>query len=156
MLKSLGCDVVVNYKTQDVEEELRKAFPGGFDLVYEAVGGRIGNIARRLLAPSGFLVQIGMVSTDYTGKTKGDSDGKALKLKEGQGEMFFFVGDWRSAKKTKEEWDQVVEDTIAAVASKKVRIMMDDGCKDFVGLEGVYAAQARMRKGENAGKIYAT
>ena len=41
--------MVVNYRTQDVEAVLAKDFPGGFDLVYEGVGGRMGNIAKRLL-----------------------------------------------------------------------------------------------------------
>mmetsp|Transcript_52455 Transcript_52455/g.94238 ORF Transcript_52455/g.94238 Transcript_52455/m.94238 type:complete len:369 (-) Transcript_52455:85-1191(-) len=156
MLKDLGCDVVVNYKTDDAEAELRRQFPDGFDLIYEAVGGRIGNIARRLLSPTGFLVQIGYVGTDYTGETKGDRDGRQVKLKDGQGEMFWFCGDWKSPNKTKADWDQLVADTTAAIAAGKIRIMMDDHSKDFVGIESVYAAQARMRKGENAGKIYAT
>lgn len=156
MLKSLGCDVVVNYKTEDVEAELQKEFPLGFDLVYEAVGGRVGNIARRLLSPKGLLVQIGYVATDYTGDTKGDMDGRQVKLKDGQSEMFHFVGDWKSAKKTKADWDKLQADTISAVTAGKIRVMVDDRCKDFVGLEGVYAAQAYMRKGVNIGKIYAT
>ena len=58
MLKELGCDVVVNYREDDVEAVLAAEFPGGFDVVYEGVGGRIGNIARRLLADTGFLVQV--------------------------------------------------------------------------------------------------
>ena len=49
MLKELGCDVVVNYRSEDVEAVLKKEFPEGFDLVYEGVGGRMGNIAKRLL-----------------------------------------------------------------------------------------------------------
>ena len=122
----------------------------------EGVGGRIGNIARRLLADDGFLVQIGMVATDYSGATSGDSDGAPIKLKEGQSEMFFFVGDWKGAGKTAEDWDQVVQDTIDAVADGTIRIEMDEACRDFVGLEGGYAAQARMREGKNSGKIYAT
>ena len=156
MLKDLGCDVIVNYREDDVEAVLAEAFPDGFDLVYEGVGGRIGNIARRLLADHGFLVQIGMVATDYSGATSGDSDGAPIKLKEGQNEMFFFVGDWKGAGKTAESWDQVVQDTIDAVADGTIRIEMDEACRDFVGLEGVYAAQARMREGKNSGKIYAT
>ena len=70
MLKRLGCDVIVNYREDDVETILAKEFPNGFDVVYEAVGGKIGNIARRLLAPNGTLAQIGFVSTDYSGATK--------------------------------------------------------------------------------------
>lgn len=156
MLKDLGCDVIVNYREDDVEAVLAREFPDGFDLVYEGVGGRIGNIARRLLADDGYLVQIGMVATDYTNNSSGDSDGAPLKLKDGQGEMFFFVGDWRGAGKSAADWDKVVVDTIDAIAAGKIRVIMDDECKGYVGIEGVYSAQARMREGKNVGKIYAT
>jgi NADPH-dependent curcumin reductase CurA len=156
MLKGLGCDVIVNYRTDDVEAVLAAEFPNGFDVVFEGVGGRIGNIARRLLAPTGRNVQIGMVSTDYTGATKGDSDGKPVKVKEGQKDMFYFVGDWKTAGKTEEEWDTCLAKTLDAVSTGKIRIVMAEECKSFVGLEGVYEAQAFMRSGKNIGKIYAT
>jgi hypothetical protein len=131
--------------------------------VYEAVGGRIGNIARRLLAPnSGFLVQIGYVSTDYTDTSAGSAskvDGGALKLQDGQGESFFFVGDWRTphragVQKTAGDWDALVAKTVDAVASGAVEIQLDPACSAFSGMEGVYAAQARMREGVNSGKLY--
>jgi hypothetical protein len=78
-------------------------------------------------------------------------------LKDGQKEMFFFVGDWKGAGKTAADWDKLVTDTIEAIASGKIRIIMDDECKTFTaGIESVYSAQARMREGKNLGKIYAT
>lgn len=83
-------------------------------------------------------------------------DGAPLKLKDGQNEMFFFVGDWQGAGKTAEHWDEVVAETIEAVASGTIKIQMDEVCAGFVGMEGVYDAQARMREGVNTGKIYAT
>merc|ERR1712217_970746 len=110
-----------------------------------------GNVARRLLADKGFLVQIGYVGTDYSGTTKGDVDGKPVELKDGQREMFFFVGDWKGAGKTEEEWKKVVADTIDAVATGKIKIQMDEVSRSFVGLAGVYEAQARMREGKNTG-----
>ena len=41
-------------------------------------------------------MQIGFVGTDYSGKTEGDQDGAPVKLKDGQGECFFFVGAWQT------------------------------------------------------------
>merc|ERR1719474_243708 len=113
-------------------------------------------MARRLLADSGFLVQIGSVGTDYSGATQGDVDGAQVRLKEGQGEMFFFVGNWKGAGKTASDWDNLVANTVDAVAAGKIKIQMDNACRGFVGLEGVYQAQARMREGKNSGKIFAT
>lgn len=96
------------------------------------------------------------MGTDYSGATPGDSDGAPIELKDGQDEMFFFVGDWQGAGKTAADWDKLVADTIAAVAEGKIKIQMDEVCAGFVGLDGVYSAQARMREGKNSGKIYAT
>ena len=45
---------------------------------------------------------------------------------------------------------------ISAIADGKIRIMMDSACQHFIGMDGVYAAQAYMREGTNTGKIYAT
>jgi len=153
MLKDLGCDVVVNYRTQDVEAVLAKEFPGGFDLVYEGVGGRMGNIAKRLLGKAGTLVSVGSVSSDYSGATKGDQnpDPPHQPLATQTHAGFFMPNG-----KNYPEWPRLVQETVDAVASGAVRIVMDEGCKEFNGLEGVYKAQARMRSGKNVGKIYAT
>ena len=66
-------------KFQDVEAVLSKEFPSGFDLVYEGVGGRMGNTAKKLLGKEGTLVSVGAVSTDYSGATKGDQGDNSTK-----------------------------------------------------------------------------
>ena len=161
MLTSLGVDVVVNYRTsRDVEEELRAAFPGGFDIVYDGVGGRIGDVARRLLSPTGVFVGIGSVSQDYSGTKGPDTDnaigaGSTTGLKEGQSETFFFMpaGPQMVGQAA---WDDIIARTIDAMATGKVRAVLDEECGEYVGVDGVYQAQERMRKGLNVGKIYAS
>ena len=39
VLCALGCDYIINYKTQDVNEKLAKLAPAGLDAVLEGVGG---------------------------------------------------------------------------------------------------------------------
>jgi hypothetical protein len=53
-----------------------------------------------------------------------------------------------------EGWEDLKAETVAAVAEGRVRVMLDEGSAGHIGLEGVYAAQARMRLGVNSGKIY--
>lgn len=159
MLASLGVDVVVNYRTSaNVEDELRDAFPDGFDIVYDGVGGRIGDVGRRLLAPNGVFVGIGSVSQDYSG-TKGADDhnkdeGKTP-LKEGQSETFFFLPAGPKIM-GQAAYDEMVARTIEEMANGRIRVVLDEACKDYAGIEGIYEAQDRMRTGKNVGKIYAS
>ena len=159
LLRSLGADVAVNYRTQDVVETLRAAFPAGFDVIYEAVGGRVGADARRLLAKTGVVIGIGSVSEDYSGRTVGDEDNRRLaappRLAAGQREEFFFMPNGEKLAGT-ERWRELVRLAVEAIAAGEVRVVLDEGCQaEPVGLEAVYAAQRRMRSGENAGKIFA-
>lgn len=62
MLKSLGCDRVINYKTESVNQVLRKEYKRGVDVVYESVGGAQFQIAVKNLAEKGRLIVIGQIS----------------------------------------------------------------------------------------------
>merc|ERR1712194_960819 len=128
MLSSIGADVVVNYRTSaDVENELRRAFPDGFDMVYDAVGG----------AP------------DAANKA---DESKAV-LKQGQSESFFFMP---AAPQMigKRAWNNIITETVEQIATGKLRVVMDEESRTFSGIEGVYKAQDRMRQGLNIGKIF--
>jgi len=61
-LRSLGCDRVINYRTEDVFRVLREEYPKGVDLVFESVGGSLFKAALDNLAPKGRLLVIGAVS----------------------------------------------------------------------------------------------
>ena len=52
-------------------------------------------------------------------------------------------------------WDELVARTVARVADGTIRIVMDQECRRFAGVDGIYEAQRRMRLGRNIGKIYA-
>lgn len=152
LLTSLGCDVVINYKEEDVGAKLRQEFPDGIDVVYDGVGGRVGLEAKRVLKPTGIFVGIGAVSTDYSGASKGDAAEATFEKLPGQTHTFFFMPNGIKSPL----WPQLLADAQAAVASGEIKVMMDEECKKFpVGCEGVYAAQLRMRAGENVGKIFA-
>ncbi len=46
LLKELGCDRVINYKTENLEQVLKSEYPNGVDIVYESVGGETFNQVR--------------------------------------------------------------------------------------------------------------
>ncbi|MSQ14528.1 MAG: NADPH:quinone oxidoreductase family protein [Dehalococcoidia bacterium] len=56
----LGADVAINYTTQDLVEEAKKATGGkGVDVVLESVGGEVYKKSLEAMAPGGRLVSIG-------------------------------------------------------------------------------------------------
>ena len=62
-LRELGCERPINYKTEDLETVLKKEFPGGVDLIFEGVGGRMLEACKNCLRPgSGRLVVMGFTS----------------------------------------------------------------------------------------------
>lgn len=60
-LRSLGCEKVINYRTQDLGAELGKAYPDGVDVVWETVGGETFDTLFRKLRPRGRLVVVGAI-----------------------------------------------------------------------------------------------
>ncbi len=61
-LQSLGCDLVINYREENVKKVLRAEYPRGIDLVYESVGGALFDTCVRALALHGRLIIIGFIS----------------------------------------------------------------------------------------------
>lgn len=64
LLRSLGCDRVVNYKQENLGTVLKAEYPRGVDLVYESVGRAMFDTCVENLAVRGRLVIIGYI-TEY-------------------------------------------------------------------------------------------
>ena len=65
--QELGFDGAVNYKTQNVESELRALCPGGINLYFENVGGPVLDAALPNMALYGRVVVSGLI-TGYSGE----------------------------------------------------------------------------------------
>lgn len=61
LLRDLGCDRPINYRSENVRQVLKAEAPDGLDVVYEAVGGELFDTALRALAVKGRLISIGFV-----------------------------------------------------------------------------------------------
>ncbi len=62
LLRSLGCDRVINYRKENVAEVLRAEYPRGINLIYESVGREMFDVCVDNLAIHGRLVLIGYIS----------------------------------------------------------------------------------------------
>ncbi|GET93513.1 oxidoreductase-like protein [Leishmania tarentolae] len=67
-LKSIGCDHVINYKTESLGSRLHELCPKGVDVVYECVGGQTFNDAVSHIAVHGRVVIIGSISSYKNGE----------------------------------------------------------------------------------------
>ena len=64
--RELGADIAINHTDPDWDEQIRRAVPGGVDVVVEAVGGDTLHRAIGLLAPFGRAAVFGASSGDLT------------------------------------------------------------------------------------------
>lgn len=64
LLKAMGCDRVVNYRTESLRDVLRAEYPRGVDIVFESVGGDLFDAALDHLANFGRLITLGFI-TEY-------------------------------------------------------------------------------------------
>lgn len=71
LLKKWGCDVIVNYKKEELGAILKQHCPNGVDIAYESVGGDLVKAAGQNLAIGGRLVIIGAIETYKEDSSKG-------------------------------------------------------------------------------------
>lgn len=65
-LRELGCDRIVNYREESLDQVLSDEYPDGVNLVYESVGRSMFDTALKHLALRGRLVVIGHISEYQT------------------------------------------------------------------------------------------
>lgn len=159
VLKSLGCDFVINYKSQDVAAELKRLAPNGLDAVLEGVGGSMLQIALDNLAPAGRLLQIGYIS-EYPHNP--DAELESSKNELNAAEIF-----WKS--QTIQRGKQMIygnawpkdfaviglckDRVLGLFAEGKLKSVVDDTADEFVGLGSVSKAINHMLSGKTVGKV---
>lgn len=62
IVKDLGFDVAINYKTANLEEELKKAAPNGVDCYFDNVGGEISSVVLNQMNEFGRISVCGSIS----------------------------------------------------------------------------------------------
>lgn len=62
LLKKLGCDRIINYRTENLDGVLKSEYPKGINLVFDCVGKQVFDTCVENLAIRGRLVVIGFIS----------------------------------------------------------------------------------------------
>lgn len=159
-LKALGCDHVINYKSQDVAAEIKRLAPNGLDAVLEGVGGKMLQTALDNLTPEGRLLQIGYIS-EYPHNP--DAATESSKNDVVASELFWKSQTIKRGKQT--IYGNAWPKDYTAIAASKSRVLklfsegklksLVDNTKDFVGLESVSDAIEHMLSGKTIGKVVA-
>jgi len=159
VLKSLGCDHIINYKTQNVKEELNRIAPDGLDAVLEGVGGSMLKVALECLAPEGKLLQIGYISEyphsddDNTENANADLNVADLFWKRQtitRGKQTIIGNAWPKDMSALAGCEKRILDLYA---EGKLQSIVDES--KFVGLESVNDAINHMLSGKTYGKVVA-
>ena len=145
VLRELGCERPIQYKTEDMEAVLRHEYPDGIDLVFEGVGGRMLEICKRCLHPArGRLVSMGF-SSQYGKKDGFESADAALVKSKGMGPIRgFLLKDYPSLHA------EHLGRLQSLVASGKLKSVYDP--REFVGLDAIADAVEYLQAGRNVGK----
>ena len=146
LVKKLGCDRVINYKTEDVGQVLKTEYPRGLDIAYDSVGGTIFDVLLDHLAIRGRIIISG-----YTSEV-----GKPLQMVSAGRpwtKLYFKSASIRGFINPhfQEFWPDAAERLLSAYYTGGLTVIVDP--TPFIGLEAVPEAVAYLMAGRNRGKI---
>ncbi|KAJ3012964.1 Prostaglandin reductase 3 [Thoreauomyces humboldtii] len=154
MLRKLGCDRVVNYRTENLRKVLRKEYPQGVDIVFESVGGQMLHDCAACLAVKGRLIVIGSISNyssdaDAPGKKATgfgtDSISTVSLLNKSATVTGFFLPHYTK------DYPAALKDMMQAVADKKLIPLLETA--DWEGITCIPKAIQYLHEGKNIGKV---
>mmetsp|Transcript_35084 Transcript_35084/g.41870 ORF Transcript_35084/g.41870 Transcript_35084/m.41870 type:complete len:379 (+) Transcript_35084:97-1233(+) len=158
VLNRLGCDHVINYKSQNVKVELNRIAPDGLDVVLEGVGGNMMKVALECLCPEGRLLQIGYISEyPHSGDTESSNTDLELPIAElfwksrtiNRGKQIIYGNAWPRDFSLVAGCQNRILDLFA---EKKLESIVDKS-SEFIGLESVSDAISYMLSGKTIGKV---
>lgn len=152
-LKSLGVDLVINYRKQNMDNVLREKFPDGIDVIWETIGGETFSMLFQHLAIKGRMIVIGSTTT-YQGDGLFDvpiSNLNAKLLMRSQSLNGFMLTQYGS------DYAEYLPKLISSIALGKIRANVDLGETTsegkFFGLDQTVRAEEWLHSGNNQGKV---
>ncbi|XP_048519089.1 prostaglandin reductase 1-like [Dendroctonus ponderosae] len=142
LTEELGFDYFINYKTQNVEEELRKAAPQGVDCYYDNVGGEITTTVLNQMNAFGRVALSGSISSyNSIGPFKVTTPNLTIVLQQLKLEGFI-VTRWNH------RWMEGIQQNLQWIQQGKLKY------RETVteGFENIFKAFTDMLEGVNVGK----
>ena len=142
-VEELGFDACINYKTQNVKQALKEAFPKGIDIYFDNVGGEILDIVLGQIRMKARIVICGAIS-QYNNKeaVKGPANYLSLLVNRAKMEgivVFDNAANYGKAAKEMAGW--------IAEGKLKTKVHIEKGIENF------QPTLLKLFKGENFGKL---
>jgi hypothetical protein len=146
LLKQLGCDRIINYRTDNLDRVLKSEYPNGINLVFDCVGKQVFDTCLENLAIRGRLVVVGFIS-EY-GKT----------VEEMTQPRIYHQLFWKAASvrgflmPLYQEYAAEARDRLLNLFySGKLKVTVDP--TQFNGIESIPTAVKYLLDGQNCGKV---
>lgn len=158
VLKELGCDRIINYKKENLDEVLTKEYQNGVNVIWETIGGQVFETCLKHLAKKGRLLVVGGISgyktEDEHGLLKVDlSDLPGQLLFKSAAVQGFLLTEFSDCFATYFKY------MIESFEKGQLKTIIDDGkhCTEaeFVGMEGIIRGVEHLHSGKNVGKVVA-
>ncbi|XP_049283171.1 prostaglandin reductase 1-like [Anopheles funestus] len=141
VLKEIGFDAVINYRSGSVREQLLQATPKGVDCYFDNVGGELTELVRERMNLYGRISVCGTVSS-YNGKPKQVTDPQRDFVTKQLRQEGFVVFRWL------DRWQEGITQMLQWIKEKKLTHLETV----YEGFENAPDAFIKMLRGDNIGK----
>lgn len=146
LLRELGCDRIINYRTENLNQVLQQEYPNGVNLVFECVGRQVFDTCVDNLAIRGRLVVVGFVS-EYGKNFEQVTQARVYQ------KLFWKAASVRGflMPMYKEYMVEARDRLFNLFYSDKLKVAVDP--TEFQGVESIPAAVEYLLSGKNCGKV---
>jgi len=146
LLKELGCDRIINYRSENVADVLQQEYPQGIDLVFECIGKEMFDICVDNLAVRGRLVVVGFIS-EYGKELEQISQARIYH------QLFWKAASVRGfLMPMYQEYIPEARDRLFNLFhSGQIKVAVDSS--QFMGIESIPTAVDYLLGGQNCGKV---
>ena len=146
LLKELGCDRIINYRTEDLNQVLKQEYPNGINLIFDCVGKQVFDSCVENLAIRGRLVVVGFIS-EYAKTPEQITQTRIYH------ELFWKAASIRSflMPHYKEHMPEARDRLLNFFYTGKLKVAVDP--TQFKGIESIPIAVEYLLSGKNCGKV---
>ncbi|QLE39711.1 zinc-binding dehydrogenase [Nostoc sp. C052] len=146
LLRELGCDRIINYRTENLNQVLKQEYPNGINLIFESVGKEVFDTCAENLAVRGRLVVVGFIS-EYANNVEQITQ---LRLYH---QLFWKAASVRGFLMAhyKEYMPEASDRLLNLYYTGKLKVAVDP--TQFQGMESIPDAVQYLLSGQNCGKV---